>query len=210
MGLARTVAALAIAGLALPLGAASAQAASITFHGTVTAVTFDPGTPFAIGDTFDVTYQYDPATPDGNPTADTGTYAGAITSVSGSFSNGYTFTAGSGTISVQNDHVGLDEFSYASGSGGPGTSVDGFALNSIFALFVDANGSAISIPAIPSVGLLANLGQFVHKQVTFDFGAKSIQGSITAVTPIPAALLLFASSLGGLGLLGAKRRKAAE
>jgi hypothetical protein len=43
-------------------------------------------------------------------------------------------------------------------------------------------------------------GQFVFSPGVF---------SATAVTPVPAALPLFAAALGGLGLLGWRRRKSA-
>jgi hypothetical protein len=62
--------------------------------------------------------------------------------------------------------------------------------------------SLFSLDLAPGTYLLTFLGSFNQFSGTLAFGPTS-----TAATPVPPALLLFVTALGGLGLIGLKRRK---
>jgi hypothetical protein len=71
---------------------------------------------------------------------------------------------------------------------------------------------SLSISGTDPVTTVLNLigTQFTLKMASWDFGVTNVNFDQVAVaaTPIPAALPLFASALGGLGLLGWRRKQA--
>jgi hypothetical protein len=90
----------------------------------------------------------------------------------------------------------VDRLIVGGGDGGP-TSVA--AATNDFVLAID--GLAHGTPAF--AGFL-----FADKHFIFEAGAGTVHVSPVAATPVPPALPLFVSALGGLGLVGWRRRRA--
>jgi hypothetical protein len=174
----------------------AADAATIDTVLTVTATDFGPGTsPYeTITGTFDITY--DPAQ----------TYLSATGLVTGySFSTTpedpasppppFGFSDAPSTLEVTYQPGGSFQIMPAGFFSGPSQKFD-FVLNDAFAT------PALSFFAyVPADGALPYQSQ--GSSVTFSFDAP------VAATPIPPALPLFASALGGLGFVGWRRNKAA-
>jgi hypothetical protein len=206
---------LAIIGCTVP-----AAAATISIFVKVTSVEPPPFSPlspkFASGMTGQIDLGIDQSTADGSANPKLGLYSNAITSLSGSFSNGFTFSATTpGTLTVYDNYFGTNGASLSANL--PNTfGVNGYSTTSIlFNLF--GNPGIVSGDAIPDFpGLLSLTTQadfalgFLNPSI-FNFAA--VRGTITAittqtaVTPVPAALPLFISALGGLGFVGWRRRK---
>ena len=74
--------------------------------------------------------------------------------------------------------------------------------------FITANGGTVaSAEAVLFAGIIAgNAYLNIH---TTNFGGGEIRGFLAAQTPLPAALPLFATGLGALGLLGWRRKRKA-
>jgi len=76
----------------------------------------------------------------------------------------------------------------------------------------DNNGAFSNLPSLNVVASLTETGAMQEIGGYFGVAGNSIQvqsGSAPAVTPLPAALPLFASGLGALGLLGWRRKRKA-
>jgi hypothetical protein len=211
----RPIGILACAALAV-LAAADAKPASAgtvtgTYVGTVTGVGPPVDSRIAVNDPFSITFSYDDATPDSQPGDPTfGEYYSTTMTASGTIGS-FAFSAGGGS----NDSIGIVT--------GPGTyhfglnlqepiagdSIGGFSLGNIN---VDLTSTSQLLPtdALPSSYLAASL--FHDGTFTLDFIQdvffSQVTGPLTvAATPIPAALPLFMSALGGIGLVCWRTRR---
>jgi len=213
-----------VVGLALALGAAlflsalpaSAATVGVTYSGKVTSVSPTGTAPFAIDDTFSFTVVLDDTVPDSEPTAGLGIYWGAITQLTGSFSNGYHFAmdpaAAAGTrLGIGNDVT--DGISINAGGSFSGPLVDAKPLVSVSLSFFDPTGNMLNSEGIPT-DLVSVMAYSTTSSMFMSFGLAGqfvyVQGEVlSAATPIPAALPLLISALGGLGLVGWRRRRVA-
>jgi hypothetical protein len=215
--------------LAVVLGAAllshviPASAATIgaTYTGFVNSVggSVGPG-PFAVGDTFTLNVLLDNTVPPIESHPDSAFYD-AVLQFSGTFNNGYAFTAKTGGIPGMNgiwvrqwaiEHsvtIGANDIS--------APPVSGIARPSTYIHFEDPTATMLNSLAIPTdLASLLSLsdGYFQLLFTGSGFDELVINGTITSAvaitqTPIPAALPLFAAALGGLGFMGWKRRRIA-
>jgi hypothetical protein len=196
---------------------ASAATISATYSGKVTAVGAAGAGFFAPDDTYTLNVFVDDTVLDNVANANFGDFQ-AVTSINATFSNGFSFTSTSGhdIVRTQNNFGGQDKFDILAGmlSASPTGS---FTLFDAGITLFDSSQAMLASDAIPGdlVSLVAAStprmfalnfmgptgGFFVHSSIT--------SASAVAQTPIPAALPLLASALGGLGLLGWKRRRVA-
>ena len=119
-------------------------------------------------------------------------------------------TSGAVTTNFLNLVLGSVSFSYFAGTdnlriGGDVAGVDGIAsgTNDVF-MEISNFTSAPSFAEFTYTQATSNVGVFTASDRVLH-----VEAFATAVTPIPAALPLFISALGGLGYLGWRRRKAA-
>ena len=171
--------------------------------------------------TFSVGFHLDGSAPDLDANPKVGSY-NAISDLHGSASNGLSFSTTSpiqnlivqnnspGNIGIQ-DLVFLNTFDVT----GSGFTLGGNPLTSVAFDFC-CNLSMLSSDAIPDFSTL--LAASDQHELVFTFGSApfplAFAGTITSVsvapvagTPVPATLPLFASALGGLGVVGWRRRK---
>lgn len=196
--------------------AAPAKAATVSgvYYGAINQ-TSNPAFPYlAPGDSYRIQFSYDTSVPDGDPDSARGYYENAISGKI-DFSNGYNLTFAGGAIYVGNDFEPGDS-DYLN-FGGFATITSNFptglySLNGFSVSLVDLTRQVFSSDALPSAYLSAAL--FAGEQ-RFDIGfggpggpgsGAGLVGTITS-TPIPAALPLFASALGGLGVLRWRRQR---
>jgi hypothetical protein len=210
-------------GLALALGAAlflsaapaSAATIGVTYSGKVTSVEAGGGAQFAIGDTFTFNFLIDDTTPDSQPMPGIGIYYDAITSFTGSFSNGFHFTmdqASSGDDQVGVGNAATDGV-FITTSTFLAPKVDAKQLVYLSLSFYDPTGTMLNSEAIPT-DLASLLAYTAPSPLMMQFGADGqffkVQGEIlSAATPIPAALPLLMSAIGGLAFVGWRRRRLA-
>ena len=195
----------ALVAAALFAGACDAQASTInqTFAGQVAWTGSDFASQFSTSDTFQLTFTYDPSA--GGP----GSYP--IQDLSAQFSNGV-FASDRNPLYIANlgSYSTATEDHYYYAVAGEGSLVDGWnpmqmGINLAFPLGTLSGGT----PPANLTQLLALLvsGEFY---ISYDGASRSVGGTLTipvATTPIPAALLLFASALSGLGFFGWRGRK---
>jgi hypothetical protein len=111
-----------------------------------------------------------------------------------------TFTA---TILDKNTSAGLSGLSIDLNNLTSGVDlIGGFPLT-------DANGMASLMDTFPTAGIFTL--QAIFEGAGFDSPSQSNQATVTVnQTPLPAALPLFATGIGGLGLLGWRRKRKAQ
>ena len=139
------------------LGAATANAATVTnvYYGEFIT---DSGLPYlSIGDTYRIAFSYDTASPDTDPDPQFGLYDGAL-SASIDFSNGYSLSFTGGTIFVANDEYVVSNSDFINFyHQGPFTSnfpTDLYTLGGVSWLLVDdATRTALSSDALPPSSL---------------------------------------------------------
>jgi hypothetical protein len=204
----------ALIGLAIP---ASAATVGVTYSGVVTDVDPAGAGQFSAGDTFSFNLFVNDAAADQESMTGIGVYFG-ITQFNGTFSNGYAFASTSGA----------DNLLVFAGPGGSevdfnpqnlsAPAVGGYGLENVLLTFRDPSGAMLPGEGIPTdLASLLSLSQSNNVTLLFLSASASfrVYGTVTAAaaavgaTPIPGALPLFASALGGLGFFGWKRRRAA-
>jgi hypothetical protein len=199
----------ALCGATVP---AEAATVSGVYFGEITE-TSDPAFPYlALGDTYRIQFSYDTAIPDTDPDPASGFYHGAV---SGSvvFSNGYHLAFSNGDVYVGND-VDPGDSDYLN-FGGDATITSNFptglyTLGSMTWTLVDLSRSVLSSDALPSAYLSAALfdvgpGGFDIGFPGVGFPGAGLTGTLTSA-PLPPALPLFAAALGGLAVVGRRRR----
>lgn len=207
----RRVAGVTALGMAL-LAAPSANAAlvAINFAGTVTS---DAAGDFTVGDSFSGSYDFDStATGEAHFSPDFDVlYQGAVSAWSIIFESGHSFTSDNGNISIANDKDGDDRY-FANLAGSPvstGTAISGRALTHLQINLRDIAGgqdmlNSTAITAVPIVGNATGDGS---RLIFDDLSTVGLQISEMTFVPIPAALTLFLSAIGGLLFLGRWRRR---
>lgn len=208
----RWVAAILVA-LGLSAFGASAKAATVDFVAkgeVILALAIGGSTPLDSGDAveFHLTYETLGSDTDGDPAQ--GAYA-SLTRFDVTFQgNTYALPFVGASAAVSNGVTDILKFSYA---GGP---VDFISTADL--TFTDATGAAFGDDSLP--GLLAfqslsgRFGLLLFPPGSLPVLIDGLITSVTAVspvatTPIPAALPLLLSALGGLGFAGWRRRRAA-
>ena len=125
--------------------------------------------------------------------------------------------AGDGSINVTNNPV-TNGFTWHTvpGSTGPDFQVDNVVNTSPSPLYFDTYGILFSISSggsiVGGLNIFDGSPTFTGYSDNFSGGGKNVGylgvGTLTSVeTPLPAALPLFATGLGALGLLGWRRKR---
>jgi hypothetical protein len=203
-----------VIGLGMGGSAASAATIDLQFTGKVTFADPTPSIPSpppTIGDTVSFHLVYDTSVPDTNANPSQGRYPGAITKLEATFSGQlHTFTPTQTSISVRNDDPVADGvvFSYVPDN----NAVDEFVL-----YFQDPTGTIFTDDSIPTDLIsLQSIGTWGFTLAPgggnplYNFGGSITSITAIAPTPIPAALPLLATALGGLGFAGWRRRRHAQ
>lgn len=196
---------------------AAANAATVTnvYYGKFIT---DSGLPYlSVGDTYRIEFSYDTATPDADPDPQFGLYNGTL-SANVVFSNGYSLSFSGGTINIANDELVVSNSDFIGFSHlGPFTSnfpTGLYALNGIsWYLVDDATRTALSSDKLPRFPLStapfdSGIGDLLIGFKGIGRPGEGLHGTV-ASTPIPAALPLFVSALGGFGILAWRRRQRA-
>ena len=199
-------------------GVSAGEAATVSgvYTGEITQ-TSNPAFPYlSVGDTYRIQFSYDTTVPDSDPDSGTGLYQNAVSGQI-DFSNGTNLTFSGGSIYVGNDvEPGDSDFlnfgAFAAITSNFPTGL--YSLNGISWTLVDLTRQVFSSDQLPSAYLSASL---FAAEGRFDIGfsgmggpgsGAGLVGTVTS-TPIPAALPLFASALGVIGVLGWRRRRKA-
>jgi hypothetical protein len=188
----------------------------ITYTGTVTYISDPAGVSgFSLGDpiTGSMTINFDGIYYDAccNPTSQTRFFEGSgkatVNTVEISSSVPYPNEYANGIFYPTQDQYELWEFQTGDPSGSASVQ---FLRNSIAPLILSLEPNLANLHSLVAAGLLSVSGDFAHggpgEHWDIEFVGDSSNASVT-LTPIPAALPLFASALGGLGLFGWHRRR---
>jgi len=192
------------------LPSASANMIDVTYTGVVNAGPVGSNYVFDTSTSFSVSFQLNDAAMDEDPNPKIGSYK-AITNLSGSFSNGYTFSvAGPFYLTVSHQNGPVDSVLLVS-DGVTAPDVDGFPIDNVGIAFTGFS-TMLSGDTIPDMGSLLSLSFLANLSLTFganyEIGVNTdILTASVATTPIPAALPLLISALGGLGFAGWRRRR---
>lgn len=201
-----------LAGLVSAAGANASTVTNVYYGEFIT----DSGFPYlSIGDRYRIAFSYDTATPDDDPDPQFGEYNGTL-SANIAFSNGYNISFSGGSVFVANDELVVSNSDFIVFSLG-GTVSSNFptghyALNGLsWYLVDDATRTALSSDKLPSFPLSTapfdgGIGDFLIGFSEVGGIGEGLHGTVTS-TPIPAAFPFFAAALGGLGVVGWRRRK---
>jgi hypothetical protein len=210
----------AVIGLGMSISAASAATIDLEIKGKVTnADTFPGGPPSPVHANDIVTFRltYDTSGADADPLPNSGLYTGSITRYEVSFGGQtYSFPIVDARAHVSNDYLGRDSVHFDYGANSPPYE---FPLVRVF--FEDYSGTMISDDSLPTdLASLQPFGKFdiLMRQIGYKVPDYLFIGSITSIanftpvaaTPVPAALPLLATALGGLGFAGWRRRRHAQ
>jgi hypothetical protein len=208
-----------VIGLGMGVTAASAATIDLQFTGKVTFADPTPSIPSpppTIGDNVSFHLVYDTSAADTNANPGQGSYFGSITTLEATFSGQtHTFTPAQTLISVRNDSFGTDDvlFRYIP---------DNNAVLEFTLYFRDPTGTIFTDDSIPTDLIsLQSIGTWgftlappgAPPGLIYLFGGTSPSITVTApvaATPVPAALPLLATALGGLGFAGWRRRRHAQ
>jgi hypothetical protein len=198
--------------LALLASPLSARAASVTFQfsGLVTDVfgsVFTPGgtgsNGFSTGLPLSGSYTFNSSTPDSGGGANNGRYNNAVQNLSVTV-GGYTatFTPGSSFIQVINRPSG-DSYEVRA-DGLLGNAVNGRIPTSFRFELTDPSGSVFSNDSLPTTP--PSLSSFASSQwrLIFEATGRRVQGALSSVVPLPAAVWLFGAGLIALVGLGSR------
>jgi hypothetical protein len=196
----------ALVAAALFVGASAAQASTVDYvlTGKVTGVGSALSSAFNLGETLQAVLQFE---------SSSGSAGGfPVLNYFGTFGNGVTITS--------RDPFHLDTTIYTVGTdthvnyrmygNGSGVYADPYSYTPMYVYL------QLTYPTLAAPLTLAELLSVTTARdfiVTYDYSTPSVFGSFdlaaapVATTPIPAALPLFASALGGLGFFGWRRRK---
>jgi hypothetical protein len=119
---------------------------------------------------------------------------------------GFCFSAGSCRFAGPNNFgPGNQDLNYASSTSGPQVTLDN---NNLLVPAGYTSGTLLaSSVAIWDNATLASLGVTPGQVFRWTWGPEPDQGFTIDTTPLPAALPLFATGIGGLGLLGWRRNR---
>lgn len=204
--------------LAVP-GSANAASMSFNFSGSVGNVFGGVFTPHGFGADGFVTAlpvsgggTYNMLATDVNATPNIGRYNNTIQNFSVSVGTYFaTFAPGNSFIRVTNSAPGAGDDIYEVRVNGLfGNPVNGFAPTSFLLELTDPTGTAFSNDRLPAGP--PSLSSFATSQFRLIFGAAStrVQGALTSLVPLPAAVWLFGAgliALVGLGSRGLVARK---
>ena len=154
---------------------------------------------------------YNTNSSDANSGANIGRYNNAIQDFSVSVGTYFaTFAPGNSFIRVTNSPAGTGSDIYELRVNGLlGSPVNGFTPTSFLLELTDPSGTAFSSDALPGI---PSLSSFASSQFRLIFGTAStrVQGALTSLVPLPAAVWLFGAgliALVGLGSRGLVARK---
>ena len=195
-------------------GPSYARAATVTYTvtGAVLHVAPDLQGQFSVGQATTYTFTLDTGIPDTNPSPFGGLFVNGLTSSSGSIGS-YLFSTGAGNLVItfaSSDVLQTNALTVT----GPAVGVD--TLYEVIVFFNDTTGTALSSDAFP---LSLDISAFNQTKLDLFFlgpdrtiqeviaPITGLESTFTSQTPIPAALPLFATGLGALGLLGWRRKR---
>ncbi|MCS6296456.1 MAG: hypothetical protein H8K09_09500 [Nitrospira sp.] len=204
--------------LATP-GAAQAASMSFNFSGSVGSVSGGVFTPGGFGaDGFSTSLpvsggaSFNTLTTDRNAASNIGQYTNAIQNFSVTVGTYFaTFAPGNSFIRVTNSAPGAGNDIYELRVNGLfGNPVNGYTPTSFLLELTDPSGTIFSNDKLPAVP--PSLSSFATSQFRLLFGSAStrVQGALTSLVPLPAAVWLFGAgliALVGLGSRGLVSRK---
>jgi hypothetical protein len=148
---------------------------------------------------------YNSNSSDANSGANIGRYNNAIQDFSVSIGTYFaSFAPGNSFIRVTNSPAGTGSDIYELRVNGLlGTPVNGFTPTSFLLELTDPSGTAFSSDALPGI---PSLSSFASSQFRLIFGTAStrVQGALTSLVPLPAAVWLFGAGLIALVGLGSR------
>jgi hypothetical protein len=198
-----------ILGVLLALGMASAaQAGTITYYieGSVSGT--PSGLPsFDTSDTVRFAITLD-------PWANSTSLVRPINQVIGQYSSGESvFGLAGATLTIEDAPTAFSDDRIIIEANLTGTAVDGFSPAALY-IYMNLTGDSFSINQVhgsPVPNLQTILANMYFATWQVEYSGRFVGGNIENITqtPIPAALPLFASALGGLGFFAWRRRKPA-
>jgi len=224
LGVKRTALLLAFGALLLVHAVpASAYTVDVTYSGVVTSLDPNGGGRFALGDPFILSLVVDASAPDTDGASEIGNYFNVLGYI-GLINNSYLFGSQSSPDQLylwnfpDNDRAVF----YTGQLSAP--KVGAFHLDNVWLQFEDLTGAMLGSDAVPGdlAGLLSlSQDNYVAFEFWSDTDVFTVYGTVTsalqeggppppvAATPVPAALPLLVSALGGLGFVGWRRRRVA-
>ncbi len=200
-------------------GRSQAASISFSFSGSVGSVLDGVFTPGGFGaDGFSTSLpvsgggSYNSNSTDANSSVNVGRYNNPIQDFSVSVGTHFaSFAPGNSFIRVTNSAAGAGSDIYELRVNGLlGSAVNGYTPTSFLLELTDPTGTAFSSDALPSGP--PSLSSFASSQFRLIFGSAStrVQGALTSLVPLPAAMWLFGAgliALVGLGSRGLAARK---
>jgi hypothetical protein len=160
----------------------------------------------------DVTYNSNST--DANASSIVGRYNNPVQDFSVSVGTYFaTFAPGNSFIRVTNNAAGAGNDIYELRVNGLlGSTVNGFTPASFLLELTDPSGTAFSSDALPGTPSLSSFATSQFRLI-FDTASTRVQGALTSLVPLPAAVWLFGAgliALVGLGSRGLTTRKGSE
>jgi hypothetical protein len=151
---------------------------------------------------------------DNNPSSIVGRYNNAVQDFSVSVGTYVaSFAPGNSFVTVTNNAAGVGSDIYTLRVNGLlGSTVNGFTPTSFLLELTDPSGTAFSSDALPGPPSLSSFASSQFRLI-FDTASTRVQGALTSLVPLPAAVWLFGAgliALVGLGSRGLTSRKGSE
>lgn len=171
-------------------GVAHAALQKVSFSGTVEHRASELAGRFAVGQTLNGIFNFDDATPDGQPSlGQYGQYFGAVYAFIGG-SNGYFFyipAGGAGNIEVRDDFLGPGSFdSWSATVPVTGNAVGQLVLESFSISLIDEDASVFVNDALPAA---LSMGEFENRRFTLryrhDGNDYTVEGTLSSVAITP-------------------------